>query len=167
MKVCFHTLQLFILCKGWVVQQVLLSLRPGGPICYISHVIQYVLKSFPVPLSELLGLFLERGGGGKPGWKSHQRLYQKTIETDSRTHFLFLSKVKQDIFINLQSVSLRDTAPHLELSKHLFSFPEFRVHTFDHMMAVFHRPDSSLHNPNSTQCRWAQIGVFIKSKQSD
>lgn len=50
-KACFHTLQLFILCKGRVIQQVLLSLRPGGPICYISHVIQYVLKSFPVPLS--------------------------------------------------------------------------------------------------------------------
>lgn len=96
-----------------------------------------------------------------------QRLHQKTIETDSRTHLLFLSKVKQDIFINLQSVSLRDTAPHLELSEHLFSFPDFKVHTFDHMMAVFHRPDSSLHNPNSTQSCWAQIGVLIKSKQSD
>lgn len=51
LKMSFHTLQLFILCKGRIVQQVLLSLRPGGPVCHISHVIQYVFESFPVPLS--------------------------------------------------------------------------------------------------------------------
>lgn len=88
-------------------------------------------------------------------------LYQKTILTDSKSYLLFLSKVKQHIFINLQSVSLRDTTPHLELSEHLLSFPEFQVQTFDHMMAVFYRPDSSLHNHNSAPA------LFVGLKQSD
>lgn len=54
-----HTLQLFIFGEGGVVQQVLLGLRPGGAIGDIGHVVQNVLQSFPVSLSELLGLLLE------------------------------------------------------------------------------------------------------------
>lgn len=53
-----HTLELLILGKGGVVHEVLLGLWPGGAVGDVGHVIQDVLQSFPVPLPELLGLFL-------------------------------------------------------------------------------------------------------------
>lgn len=53
-----HTLELLILGKGGVVHEVLLGLWPGGAVGDIGHVIQDVLQSFPVPLPQLLGLFL-------------------------------------------------------------------------------------------------------------
>lgn len=68
-----------------------------------------------------------------------------------KPYLLFLSKVKQHIFINLQSVSLRDTTPYLEFSKHLFRFPGFEVHALYHMVAAFYRPKSSLSNHNSLE----------------
>lgn len=52
-------MQLLVLCEGGVVQQVLLGLGPGGAVRDVGHVVQNVLQSFPVPLSQLLGLLLE------------------------------------------------------------------------------------------------------------
>lgn len=56
---CAPTLQFLVLSEGGVVQQVLLRLGPGGAVRDVGHVVQDVLQCLPVPLPQLLGLFLE------------------------------------------------------------------------------------------------------------
>lgn len=57
-----RTLELLVLGEGGVVHQVLLRLRPRGAVGDVGHVVQNVLQSFPVSLSQLLGLFLREKG---------------------------------------------------------------------------------------------------------
>lgn len=48
----------------------------------------------------------------------------------TKLYLLFLSEVEEYIFIDLQPVSLRNAAPHLELVKHLFCFPGVDTQTY-------------------------------------
>lgn len=51
--------------------------------------------------------------------QSRNQVNQKQI-----AHLLFLGQVEENIIINLQSVSLWNTAPHFQITKHLLCFPK-------------------------------------------